>query len=394
MRVLFLSRVPYEVFEEYIKEKFNLYLEEYFVFADVRFKEGYENTIKNNIKFFENYLENNQVLTESSKIVKKFNLNHVIVIDEADMERGAMIRELNNIKGQTTKSASNYRDKSIMKEILKNEILLMNYKRPENINQIKEFINTYGYPIVIKPLSSWATNNTFKIENSTELNNFNIRFKKTKDFLIEKWNDSKMYALEGIQKNGKLIFFVVHEYDKNCLEAVKSNSGFTTLTSSVMNDDRLLSIIKVKVENILNLLNQSDKFISPIHLEFFLNGNDLIFNEVGSRIGGGRTIQLIQEAYNIDFVEVLYKMYSNTKEEHKDLLNVRPKKFIGACRKFKIKNPRNFEDFIRRSFVKKVVYKPKSVDHTNNINQFEAMFLIESASYQELLNIIKLTEEF
>ncbi|NMO79413.1 MULTISPECIES: acetyl-CoA carboxylase biotin carboxylase subunit family protein [Niallia] len=389
MKILFLSRVPFKVFKNYS----DVITDKIFVVTDSRFFNEYIQNLEN-VYHFDYYLNNDKIVNFSVDLIKNKNIDLVIAVDESDVERAAVIRRLAGLTGQSEFCAIRYRDKLIMKDTLRDyDIEMPIYQSIKNKKDIEKFGSEYGYPLVLKHKKSWATNNTFKINCASDLDKASEKIETFEDYIVEEWIDARMYTVEGIQKDGSLIWYAIHEYDRNCLESVINNDdGFTTLTSKIMDNQRKREQIKTYTEKILNLLNKSEKFISAVHLEFFItNDNRLIFNEVACRIGGGKTIQLLKHAYNINFIELLIEQHKNQLENIKVEFPpiTKPQNYIGAYRKYFIERKVELDSLAEKNnwILELEKNQMKNVNEPIvNINNFEAMILIKEDSYEALNN--------
>ncbi|MGM0942478.1 MAG: ATP-grasp domain-containing protein [Bacillota bacterium] len=386
MKIMFLSRVPFQIFRNYLLDE----NDEIYVVTDQRFSKEYEKHLLKNVYAFDHYLENHKLVDFSIELIKSENIESLIVIDEADMERGALIRELSGLYGQSENCANRYRDKLIMKDTLKEHIKMPEYFNLRSEIDIENFATIHGYPVVLKHRKSWATNNTLKINDKDELCKLTEKINKIEEYIVEEWIDAKMYTVEGIQHNGALKWFAIHEYDRNCLESVAGDDGFTTLTSRLMNNEDERKRIKQYTEKILNLLNKSNKFTSAIHLEFFITkDNVLLFNEIGSRVGGGQTIDLLKIAYNVDITELLINQFKSDvmNENMKYPFVTRPKHFVGAYRKYYVNKKEELNQLhINHNWIVDI-HKNKvknSYQPTININNYEAMIVIKEENYDRL----------
>lgn len=396
MKILFLSRVPFEVFKNYMVGL----NDEIFIITEDRFLSEYEQKIGKNVYGFDNYFENPEVVEFSVELINRENINLLIAVDEADIERGALIRKLSGLSGQSEDCAIRYRDKLIMKNTLKEKIDMPNYNSVKNLSDIEQFIEQYNYPVVLKHRRAWATIYTKKINNTDELLNYTKSINNFEEYIVEEWiDDAVMYTVEGIQRNGHLEWFAIHEYDRNLLESVSNGDGFTTFTSQFMNYEDQRNRIKQYAEMIINLLNQSNKFTSAIHLEFFITKNDkFIFNEIGSRMGGGRIYDLLKEAYDVDLPNLLITQYK--KEANNEAMDyppiTKPKYFIGTYKKYYVRkkealNQLKNKDWILKIYDNKIKneYQP-----TLNINDFEVLILVKEKSYEDLKNRLSILKKY
>jgi biotin carboxylase len=372
----------------------NLDKSQSWIFTDVRFKSGYLENGFSNVLAFENYIESAEVLKTAIEVVFKNNIFRIYVMDESDVERAAIVREVCNIPGQKNDSAILYRDKYLMKLVLKGTSDLPAFSSVNSKSELKAFIETHGLPIVFKPRKAWATNNTYKITHISQIE----EIEEFTNYIAEEWIDNaKMITVDGIQKNGNILWFCIHEYDKNLLESLEEDKdGYAMMTSSLVSDIEMNSRVREYTNSIISKLNNNSNFISPFHLEiFYTNDNKLVFCEVGSRFGGGKTIDLINIGYSVHLPTLFLQL------DTKDTANIpiptnKPKKYAACYKKFSLQGSDKeaiailkSEDWIQ-SYIENSPKDNKT--RPTNINDFEELYILEADSYEQCLNRVNFIE--
>lgn len=359
----------------------------FIILTDNRFFNEYKNKNYENIYGFNNYSNNENVLLRAIKLVKQFNIKTILVSDESDVERAGFLRDLLKLEGQKTLSSKLYRDKLWMKLMLHSIVPIPKFKLVHTKEEAEKFAEDNGYPIVLKPRSGWSSLKTYKITHQNQLD----EIKSFDEFLVEEWiNNSTMYTIDGIQKNGKVIWYSIHQYDCNVLESLElGKRGFSMITSPKMFDEAFKSKAKYFTETVIQALNSAEKFCSPFHLEFFSNDNeDFIFCEIASRFGGGKTLDLIEYEYNLNLPSLYLKEIENNNTV--DWETSTPKQFVACYKKFFSINKKFIEDIRIKNFIisaNKVKFKnewriPKS------INDVEELYILKSSSFEETLDLI------
>lgn len=383
MNFLFLSRVPAFAF------KFDLSssVHKSIVFTDENYVHDYREKGIKNVIGFKDYLINDNVVNNAIEQVKKYNIQHVIPVEESDVQRAALIRELAGLSGQSYFSSLLYRDKYYMALKLKGTVKVPNFRSVSSIIDVQEFIDKNGCPIVVKPRDLWASTFTYKITSPKQIKQIDF---KAREYIAQKWiNNATLCTVDGLQKNGEIAWFCIHQYSDNLLDVIEEKkNGFSMMTSPIMLNTKLKEKIRDYTNRVLHVLNHSSTFISPFHLEVFLTeDNELILCEVGCRFGGGATIDLIKIAYHIDLPRLYLELLLDSNESL-ELLNQSPITYA-VCYKqfypsdFKLKNGGGIQIHKEYNNSDKDPYR-----RIFNINDFEKMIIFESKSFDLCQRVI------
>lgn len=239
-----------------------------------------------NYKFFQN--KKRDVLTFSIPI-KCENER----FDEFDINVAASIREYFKLEGQNRKTAKFYRDKFHMNKVV-SEIGLKAPKteRVSDIFDVLEFGETFGYPIIVKPVMGAGTYNTIKLNCKEDIKLISIR-EFGQDYIVQEFIEGELYHIDALKLDGKIAYNIVSKYYYPTLEHFKGHS-----TSSCQIRGEESKIFKEYTENLLSKIPTTHN--SLFHLEIIYNGKNIYFLEIGSRLGGGGIQPIIMDQYNID----------------------------------------------------------------------------------------------
>lgn len=119
---------------------------------------------------FEDIGENHLVELAVLDLRKDYNIKKIIVLEEHDIIRAAQLREYLNIEGQNLESALLFRDKFLLKQRVRGKIPVADYRLVESPIDIKEFIDEYDFPVVMKPRDGMGSIDVSIIRNLSELN--------------------------------------------------------------------------------------------------------------------------------------------------------------------------------------------------------------------------------
>lgn len=173
----------------------------------------------------------------------------------------------------------------------------------DNYNELINNINTYKFPIIIKPVDGSCSNGVSKVSSLKELYNafeYAIKFSKIKKIIIEELFefDGNIITGDGLIADEKLIFYCWGD-------ALRSNlinplvQMCTTFPSKI--SDKKADIAKNEIERLFRLLNIKN---SPFNIEFGFDKNENLFiMDITPRNGGFSIPNAIKYATGIDLVK-------------------------------------------------------------------------------------------
>lgn len=223
-------------------------------------------------------------------------IESIVVSYEFDIERFAKLREKLHIKGQSFLSAIQFRDKSKMIEQVKDAVKVPNYAVVNSKSDIIDFAEKQFYPIIIKPIDGAGSVGFQKFNSLDEIVNY-IDNNTAYPLLAETFISGSMYHTDGIFENSEIKLFSCSLYYNDC--HVNDNA----IGSALVDEDTELFVrMRNETYNVLKSLKTPEHAIA-FHSEFFLTpSNDIVFCEIGSRVGGGRINDVIYHKQGVDIL--------------------------------------------------------------------------------------------
>lgn len=225
-------------------------------------------------------------------------IDRIIATNEFDILRAGELRTFLEVTGQDVTSATSYRDKVAMKDIVSKHISTPIYVEIKGPIDVIKFKNKMGYPFIIKPRDGAGSMGVSIIKSDDDLERL---FKKgiTNKLMAESFVEGEMYHIDGIYKDGKLLLSQPSKYVNGCL--------------AFQEEKYLGSVMLDKSSNLYERLNQAVKKVlvalpSPkhaiiFHAEFFHTLDDeIIFCEIASRVGGGMILEAIEYTKGINLL--------------------------------------------------------------------------------------------
>ncbi|WP_017729234.1 ATP-grasp domain-containing protein [Halalkalibacterium ligniniphilum] len=324
MSILILNGYPHEhmPYEQWLEDS----EEELILITSKIYENEFPKEKYKEIIGFENYENNSNVEIHAIELHKKYNFSKLIATYEFDLLRAANLREFLKIPGQDYNSALAFRDKLLMKQISKeNNLNVPIFEKLTNAVALSEFIDQNGYPIVVKPRDGAGAEGVRIINDSSDLKLF-LNDGIPLNFMVEEFIDAEMFHIDILTFDGEIIFNWPSAY---LVSNLKFNEGGFA-GSYLINEEHIYyeKIMKYSRELV-------SKFPSPkfgvFHIEVFVKEGEVILCEAACRPGGGKIVEQLSHAFNVNICEVFVKSQCDlyTKQEGASI-NKKPNKITGS----------------------------------------------------------------
>lgn len=216
-------------------------------------------------------------------------IHSLISSSEPLVEVCAKIRKVLHIQGQSEASAIAFRQKDIMKDYLKTAktFRVPAYWQPGSGVKVTDYFSA-NQPVIVKPVDGSSSIGVTKYDSIVEAG------KIPDNYIVEEYIDLPMLHVDGVIKDGQVVFRSVSTYSSNCL----CFENKEILSSDTVEDAVLDRRIDAALLEIFSLL--PTPYNSAFHLEMFYSDETLVFCEIASRAGGGYIVRANQEAYGVD----------------------------------------------------------------------------------------------
>ena len=217
----------------------------------------------------------------------------------------AQVRELLGIPGMGPEAADNFRDKSRMKNVLREAGLpCARHKLIHEPQDAWDFAKEVGYPQVLKPPAGAGAKATFSVEDEDTLKEILRRNPPhpQRPLLAEEFMTGEEYSFDGISIDGQLVWHSLTRYLPTPLEAVRNPWIQWCVLLPREIDDPTYDDIRETAADSLAALGM-DTGVS--HMEWFRRPDgSLAISEVAARPGGAQISRLISYAHDIHFYRV------------------------------------------------------------------------------------------
>ncbi|WP_406011844.1 hypothetical protein OG520_01325 [Streptomyces sp. NBC_00984] len=228
------------------------------------------------------------------RLARERPFTHVLTNNEYDLERTARIREDLGLSGQSTASALSFRDKAVMKETASRTVPVPNFVRLGTFTDLTDFVERYGYPVVVKPVKQGGSRDITVLRGEDDLLGFS-RLPWREDLMAEEFVEGPMYHIDAVLSDAYR-FVASSRYLRSCLGVFSGqNNGSVQLRPDSPFARRLESYL----DQVLAAFETPPA--SAFHLEVFHTPDDqLVLCEIASRVGGDRIPALTRATYGVD----------------------------------------------------------------------------------------------
>lgn len=243
------------------------------------------------------------IKTIAEKINLSDKIHYIISLSEKFMEIAGELRDKFEIPGITFGDSLKFRNKVLMKNILrKKEIRIPDFSSEVNLEIIKKFLKNYN-KVVIKEKNGMGSQNTFIIDNYKMAKKvYNDIFTKIDNYEIEEFINGTMYHIDSIVDNENVLFSSISKYLGSTLNFLDKKP----LISVMEDDDMIIKKMNIFNEKVIKAF-QLKKGVT--HHEVFLTSeNEVVFCEIAARTGGAGVVPAIKNSYNIN----LHKEFINS----------------------------------------------------------------------------------
>ncbi len=226
-------------------------------------------------------------------------VDQLIALSEFTLEIAARVRDALGIPGPTPDEVAIYRDKVRMKqELIKAGLRVPRFTACEDSPQVLAFARDCGYPVILKPVDGAASIGVHRVESEAELTDL-LSTVDLSRYELEEFIEGDIYHVDGyIGAGSDVRFQVASHYVSDCL----AFGAGAPLGSVVLQQSPLRERIEAFTQEHVSALGMHD---TPFHLELFLTpGDELIFLEIGGRVGGGEVPHLLNKLFGVNLYEV------------------------------------------------------------------------------------------
>jgi len=224
-------------------------------------------------------------------------------LNEHWLELEAMIRTDFNITGVKAGQVKDIRQKSRMKHFFnKSGVKAIPFLDKINKVKVQNFVETYGYPIIVKPDKGSGAYMTYRISNEQELDHFFHNAPPDIDFIVEEFVDGIIMTYDGlIDLFGNILFESGTICEKSIMDAVNTDDHVYYINLAALPDD-----VREAGRKIIKAFDIGERFF---HIELFMrkDNGEILALEVNMRPPGAWITDAINYTYDMD----IYREWAN-----------------------------------------------------------------------------------
>lgn len=237
------------------------------------------------------------VLSEIAQ--KQGSIDRLIVFSESLQDLAAQLREEFDIPGKRPEENRLGRDKLVMK----NKVSAAGLRTPRytsvsdtEVDRAVAFALTARYPLILKPVDGQSSHGVRKIDSEAQLRVEVASLPSHSRWDLEEYIEGSLLHIDGlVDPKGKVTLAVPSRYVNTCLAFTQGAPlGAVMLEPGTPLHGR---VVKFSVQCIEAIGLKA----CPFHLEIFhTTGDDLVFLEVGARVGGADVPSVMHQATGIN----------------------------------------------------------------------------------------------
>jgi len=216
----------------------------------------------------------------------------------------ARVRGYLGIQGLNGQAALNFRDKSRMKSVLReNGVPCAQHCLVTQPQEAMDFVNKVGFPMVVKPPDGAGARGTFQINTTDELQDYLAAYAPSpnRPTLFEEFIQGEEYSFEAISICGQVVWHSLTRYHPSPLEVLKNPwIQWCVLLPREVDHPRFDDMREVNARS-LNVLGMGTGLS---HMEWFRRDDgSLAVSEVGARPPGAQIMSLMSYATDKNFYD-------------------------------------------------------------------------------------------
>jgi formate-dependent phosphoribosylglycinamide formyltransferase (GAR transformylase) len=233
---------------------------------------------------------------------------------ESHTMAAAYAREACGIPGTSVRTAYLCRDKPAMKEALREAgIRTAQSTGASTSAEVREFVATVGYPIILKPRAAAGASGTQRVDSDAELDRAlaGLGASGATDIAVEEFVEGHEGFYDTISVDGHPAYDFISHYYPNVLEAMRERwiSPQFISTNRIDSADDYAEVLELG----LRAIEALGIGTSATHMEWFFGPKGLRFSEIGCRPPGVRAWDLYAAGNDID----IYREWANAIVHHR-----------------------------------------------------------------------------
>ncbi len=249
-----------------------------------------------------NVCDEEALLKAVSFVQSRAHVDRLEATVEAHILPVAKVREKAEIPGMSYRAAFLCRDKPAMKEVLREGgVPCAQSTGATTADEIRDFAEKVGYPIVIKPRDGAGASGATRIDDDAQLEaaiaSSGVQHEGV-EVAVEEFIEGHEGFYDTLTLNGEVVHDFLTHYYPNVLEAMRTRwISPQFITTNRIDTVAAYEEVKEMGRKVIDLLGIET---SATHMEWFFGPKGLKFSEIGCRPPGVRAWDLYNVANDMD----------------------------------------------------------------------------------------------
>ena len=241
----------------------------------------------------------NDVIGGLAHFMRQQRVDHIIALDDFDVEKAAELREHFRIPGMGQTTYRYFRDKLAMRIKARDAgIPVPAFSALFHDADIHHFTQTIAPPWVVKPRGEASATGIRKVHDTDALWQVLHEIgEKRHEYLVEQFKPGAVYHADALSLHGKVVFCRVSQYLNTPFEVAHGGGIFRShICAFDGEDDKTLQKMTAQVMQAFGMQS------SASHTEFIKCHDDeqFYFLETSSRVGGAHLAEMVEASSGIN----------------------------------------------------------------------------------------------
>jgi biotin carboxylase len=157
------------------------------------------------------------------------------------------------------------------------------YRRVRTAAELRQFGTAHGWPVVLKPVDSFATMDTYRIDDVAQLDRLALSL-TSREWIVEEFISGKEYQLCALVARGRVLDTFISVNPSPLLETLDGAMNAAITVGPHCAEHALRTAVGGLVQRIVDGMELSHGYL---HMEFFVSSDGTIrMSEVGARLAG------------------------------------------------------------------------------------------------------------
>lgn len=242
------------------------------------------------------------VIHSVSYLCRGRKIDHIVPLDEFEVELVAVLREHLRLPGMTISQVRPFRDKLAMRQTTRAAgIRVPNFIGILNYDNLRDFMEHTPTPWVLKPRMEAGAMGIKKMGDSEQVwRALDELGDKQSYYLLEQFIPGDVYHADSIVYEGKIVFVSIQKYGAPPMQTYHGGGVFMTRTLQTSDTD--YKAVQAMNAQVIKALHFKD---GVTHAEFIKasEGGEFYFLEIAARVGGANIADMIEAGRRVNLWE-------------------------------------------------------------------------------------------